>query len=312
MDNSAQLLWDAIEHIPIGVFVLDAGGNYLYVNEAYCNSVHKSREFFDGMSIPKLKELGYLTSNVWEQVMEKRQPVISIISITDEKLNRAYDTFTIGVPLFDSAGDIQYIVYRQDAVDKLTENLQKGTLNKHLFRSEVVSPDIMTEDLIFQSPQMKQIVSMLTAVSKTDVSILVIGASGTGKEVLAKHIHRVSARNQGPLITINCAAIPESLLESELFGYAKGAFTGAAKDGKPGLIESAAGGTLFLDEINSMVPEEWVMRILEEGGVTTDFRSVWLLVYWGRLTMGGMILTPMTDHHMMHLPPCLNNLPILD
>ena len=71
-------------------------------------------------------------------------------------------------------------------------------------------------------------------------------------------------------------------------------------------------GNLTLVQINSMIPEEWVMRILEEGGVTTDFRSVWLLVFWGRLTMGGMILTPMTDHHMMHLPPCLNNLPILD
>ncbi|MBO5033866.1 MAG: hypothetical protein J6D08_18665 [Lachnospiraceae bacterium] len=70
--------------------------------------------------------------------------------------------------------------------------------------------------------------------------------------------------------------------------------------------------SLTLEQIHSMVPEEWVMRILEEGGVTTDFRSVWLLVFWGRLTVGGMILTPMTDHHMMHLPPCLNNLPILD
>ena len=70
--------------------------------------------------------------------------------------------------------------------------------------------------------------------------------------------------------------------------------------------------SLTLDEINSMVPEEWVMRILEEGGVTTDFRSVWLLVFWGRLTRGGMILTPMTRHHMMHLPACLNNLPIMD
>lgn len=69
---------------------------------------------------------------------------------------------------------------------------------------------------------------------------------------------------------------------------------------------------LTLEQINSMVPEEWVMRILEEGGVTTDFRSVWLLVFWGRLTRGGMILTPMTNHHMMHLSPCLNNLPILD
>ena len=64
---------------------------------------------------------------------------------------------------------------------------------------------------------------------------------------------------------------------------------------------------LTLEQINSMVPEKWVMRILEEGGVTTDFRSVWLLVFWGRLTLGGMILTPMTNHHMMHLPPCLNN-----
>lgn len=70
--------------------------------------------------------------------------------------------------------------------------------------------------------------------------------------------------------------------------------------------------SLTLEEINSMVPEEWVMRILEEGGVTTDFRSVWLLVFWGRLTRGGMILTPMTSHHMMHLPPCINSLPIFD
>lgn len=69
---------------------------------------------------------------------------------------------------------------------------------------------------------------------------------------------------------------------------------------------------LTLEQIKMMVPYESVMRILEEGGVTTDFRSVWLLVYWGSLTIGGMILTPMTDHHMMHLPPCLNNLPILD
>ncbi len=65
---------------------------------------------------------------------------------------------------------------------------------------------------------------------------------------------------------------------------------------------------LTLEQIHSMVPEERVMRILEEGGVTNDFRSVWLLVFWGRLTRGGMILTPMTDHHMMHLPPCLNNI----
>lgn len=68
--------------------------------------------------------------------------------------------------------------------------------------------------------------------------------------------------------------------------------------------------SLTLEQIKNKVPEEWVMRILEEGGVTTDFRSVWLLVFWGRLTVGGMILIPMTDHHMMHLTPCVKNLPI--
>lgn len=69
---------------------------------------------------------------------------------------------------------------------------------------------------------------------------------------------------------------------------------------------------LTLEDIKSMVPEEWVMRILEVGGVTTDFRSVWLLVFWGRLTRGGMILTPMTYHHMMHLPACIDHLSIID
>lgn len=69
--------------------------------------------------------------------------------------------------------------------------------------------------------------------------------------------------------------------------------------------------SLTMEEVKSMVPEEWVMRILEVGSVTTDFRSVWLLVFWGRLTRGGMILTPLTNHHMMHLTACLDNLPIL-
>ncbi len=68
---------------------------------------------------------------------------------------------------------------------------------------------------------------------------------------------------------------------------------------------------LTLEEVRSMAPEEWVMRVYEEGGVTSDLRSVWLLVFWGRLTRGGMILTPLTNHHMMHLPPALDNLPIM-
>jgi hypothetical protein len=86
----------------------------------------------------------------------------------------------------------------------------------------------------------------------------------------------------------------------------------AGRKAKPVFIAEGLFMYLTLEQIKAKVPEEWVMRILEEGGVTTDFRSVWLLVFWGRLTRGGMILTPMTYHHMMHLPACIDHLSIID
>ena len=105
--------------------------------------------------------------------------------------------------------------------------------------------------LIGKSPQMQKILDLVRRVSKVDSNVLVLGESGTGKEVVARAIHSLSPRSGHPFIAINCAAIPESLLESELFGHSKGAFTGAVSD-KRGLIEEADGGVLFLDEIGDM------------------------------------------------------------
>ncbi len=99
---------------------------------------------------------------------------------------------------------------------------------------------------------MQAILQTAAQVAQTDSTVLISGETGTGKEVLAKYIHRNSSRADAPIIEINCAALPENLLEAELFGYTKGAFTGALNTGKPGLIEAAHGGTLFLDEINSL------------------------------------------------------------
>lgn len=287
MDRGIDLPWSILDHIPVGIFVLDAKGNYLYVNEAYCNLVDKSPDFFEGSSIPQLQQEGYLTSTVWEQVVETRRPVASVISITDERLNRIYDTLTIGVPLLNEDGTIRHIIYRQEAMDSLMANLQKGMQNRTLFRNTdlAVEPALIEGELIAESSQMKQLVNMLSVVSKTDVSILVTGPSGTGKEMLSKYIHHVSARRSGPLVAINCAAIPENLLESELFGYEKGSFTGALREGKRGLIESADGGTLFLDEINSMplavqvkllrvLETKQIMRIGAIKGREVDFRLV--------------------------------------
>jgi DNA-binding NtrC family response regulator len=105
--------------------------------------------------------------------------------------------------------------------------------------------------LIGTSPPMRKLFALITQVAETDTTVLIEGESGTGKELVAKAIHATSQRRQGPLVTINCAAIPEYLLEAELFGHEKGAFTGALRQ-KPGQFELAHGGTLFLDEIGEL------------------------------------------------------------
>lgn len=128
--------------------------------------------------------------------------------------------------------------------------------------------DVIRNDLIGDSPQMRETHRLINQVKDTAAGVLITGESGTGKELIARKLHFSSNRREKPFIAINCAALPESLLESELFGYKKGAFTGAAKD-EPGLIRKADGGTLFLDEIGEMEPrlQSKLLRFLQESEV---------------------------------------------
>jgi len=119
--------------------------------------------------------------------------------------------------------------------------------------------------VIGESAEWRQVLTQAAQVAATDTTVLLLGESGTGKEVVARFLHRASRRNQGPFVAINCAAMPEHLLESELFGYERGAFTGATQS-KPGQIEQAAGGVLFLDEVGEMAPPSQAkfLRVLQE------------------------------------------------
>jgi DNA-binding NtrC family response regulator len=126
--------------------------------------------------------------------------------------------------------------------------------------------EVFENSMLGDAPEFRSVIRSAQIVAATDVTVLVLGESGTGKELLAHALHQASHRNSGPFVTINCAALPENLVESELFGHRKGAFTGA-HDHNPGRIRSAEGGTLFLDEIGELplAIQAKLLRFLESG-----------------------------------------------
>jgi two-component system nitrogen regulation response regulator GlnG len=140
----------------------------------------------------------------------------------------------------------------------LTENISK--------KSENYESLLNAETLLGDSNAMQDVYKAIGKLSRSDASILITGESGTGKELVAKLIHENSLRSKQPFVVVNSAAIPAELLESELFGYEKGAFTGANKD-KPGFFDAAYGGTLFLDEIGDMPVnlQAKILRVLNDG-----------------------------------------------
>lgn len=163
---------------------------------------------------------------------------------------------------------------RQIEINLNSHLRQKGLYARHRF-----------EDIIHVSPAMEACISTAKQAAVTDYTILIRGESGTGKELIAQSIHNYSRRKDCPFVAINCAALPESLLESQLFGYEGGSFTGAQKSGKPGLFEQAHRGTIFLDEIGDISPnlqsqllrvlqEKQIMRIGSDKIITIDVRVI--------------------------------------
>jgi two-component system, NtrC family, response regulator PilR len=204
---------------------------------------------------------------------------VELLRFTREVAPDSYFVLITGVPSLETAiaaaneGANRYVIKDHDLVDQLrvavrevTENLkwkkEAGYLRRELRRLTGL------DNIIGQSPKMKAIFDLIQTVAPQHSRVLITGESGTGKELVARAIHENSARSSAPFITINCGAFPETLLESELFGYMKGAFTGA-NENRRGLFQAAHGGTLFMDEIGNMnlAMQVKLYRVLQEGKV---------------------------------------------
>jgi two-component system response regulator PilR (NtrC family) len=204
---------------------------------------------------------------------------VDLLKFTKEIAPDCFFLLITGVPTVETAiaainsGADRYVIKDHELVDQLrravrevSENLrwkkEAGYLRRELRRLTGL------DNIIGQSPKMRAIFELIQTVAPQTSRVLITGESGTGKELVARAIHENSARAQAPFITINCGAFPESLLESELFGYMKGAFTGA-NDNRHGLFQAANGGTLFMDEIGNMslTMQVKLYRVLQEGKV---------------------------------------------
>lgn len=249
------------DKLHVGIYILDGNGIILFVNDTMVTMTGIPRDKLVGYSI--FTERNFQPSAT-EMVQRQKQTVSLYQTITSR--GRTYRQLITSIPVFDEHGQIKYIIAANEEVGSLTARLSSAAaLEQSSLELSIPVEMPSGRELTAHSPQMRAIVQLVRRVAGVEASVLIEGESGTGKEVVATTIHKSGARAEKKLVEINCAALPEQLLEAELFGYVKGAFTGADPGGKPGLIQEADGGTLFLDEINSLpiAIQGKLLRVLE-------------------------------------------------
>jgi len=251
-----------------GICITDGEGCILKVNDAHQRVTNLTSDHFLGKKIDSLHEEGYFLSEPIAKVARKTKKIVTDIQVTKS----GKEIMVTSSPVLNKNGEVIRVVTNardMSEIISLKEQFSRSLeLSNHL-KSEfnkMLQGELHSNEMITCHPQMHNILELTRRVANSEVTVLLQGESGVGKEVFAKLIHIWSQRN-GAFIKVNCSAIPGQLLESELFGYAPGAFTGAQKGGKPGLFELADEGTLFLDEIEDLPLELQgkFLRVLQDG-----------------------------------------------
>jgi len=250
-DDFLEILQNSFD----GIFVVSADGIALMANPGCERNYDLSAADMIGRPVKELEAAGYFGPLVSEQVVATGRRVTTM-----QTTHKGKTIMVTGIPLFDGAGQVRRVVINSR---DMTELVKLQAQLEHM-QSEVVQlrqDRLKLDGIILQSAMMQKIAALALRVARSEATVLVNGESGVGKEVFARLIHKESSRAKAPFIKINCGAIPRELLESELFGYDSGAFTGAQRKGKPGLIELADHGTLFLDEIGEL-PLDMQVKLL--------------------------------------------------
>ena len=246
-----------------GLFVSDGNANCLRVNKSYENIIDTRRENLIGKNTKSLIENKVIDTSVTLEVLRQKKQ-ITLLQVINEKK----EVIVTGNPVWDDEGNISRVVVNVRDITELNELKRQleETQKKRNFYFQTLKEYQETEHalkvMITNNPDMRKVIEKAVKAAKVEVLVLLTGESGVGKSMLAKLIHDMSQRKEQAFVKINCGAIPPSLLESELFGYVKGAFTGALSSGKMGLIEAGDKGTIFFDEIAEL-PLEMQVKLLE-------------------------------------------------
>lgn len=246
-----------------GIYITDGKANTLMINDAYERITGLTAEILLGENMWNLMEAGTINSSG------------SLLAIAEKRIVTLYQTFNTGkramitsTPIFDEEGNIVLVetnVRDLTEICALREQVEKNKTELEQRRSLEFIKEKKVDMVVCDENTIKTLM-LADSVARMDSTVVLCGESGVGKEVFAKYIRDNSRRKDAPYVMVNCGAIPESLIESELFGYEKGAFTGANKNGKIGLFEMANKGTIFLDEIGELPLSMQVklLRVLQE------------------------------------------------
>ncbi len=257
-----------IESMFDGLYVTDGQANTLRINQGFERIMGIKAEQCVGKNMKELVAGGVFSRSGTLVALETgTRATISLTSSTGK------EALVTSNPIYDEEGNIIMVVTNVRDITELNSlqrRLERVEGLQELYKTELEQMKIeSSQSMIIVSAKMKELLSMVIRIAKVDSTVLIQGESGVGKELIAEIIHSNSKCGQGPFIRVNCGAIPDNLLESELFGYEGGAFTGASKGGKLGLFELAKGGTIFLDEIGDLPLNLQVklLRVLQDRAV---------------------------------------------